>query len=173
MSTKHLSATFFYFTGIATLSAQAPTTALRQAGFNDSALTQLIHQIEQNAVMALLGLTLLTGVLCFACMCKSCGDLGKKKNNTRISSMSVLLIAALGLGISGTGCTAAQKAQAANIRAAQVAEGRYCVCHAPQHNGFYNGVAGINNQYSCQNQSASQGKPFCKYCGQRVYNGHR
>lgn len=170
MSTKHLSAASFCFMTVATLSAQTPAAALRNAGINGSDLENLIHQIEDNAIIALLIITVLTGLLFVLC---ACAGLNKKPKNPRISSPALLLVVAAGLSIFGNSCTAAQKAQAADIRAAQFAEGHYCVCHAPQQNNSYNSIGGMNNQYPYQNHSTSQAKAFCKYCGHRVYNGNR
>lgn len=173
MTSKFLSTAILSFVGIATLPAQNLVTALHHAGAKDSTLDNLVGQLTQNAFMALLGMVVLMGIAWMFCIWNACARLNQKPKNANTSSLFVLLCVAAGLSMFGSSCTAAQQAQAANIQAARAAEGGYCVCHAPLDNRHYYGNSGLNNRFSHDNDSNYTGRPFCRQCGQRIYQRNR
>ena len=173
MTSKFLSTAILSFVGIATLPAQNLVTALHHAGAKDSTLDNLVDQLTQNAVTALLGMVVLMGIAWIFCIWNACAGLNRKQKNPPAPSLPLLLLVAAGLGIFGSSCTAAHRAQAADIQAARAAEGGHCVCHAPFDNRNYYGNAGLNNRYPSQNYSHDTGRPFCRQCGQRVYQRNR
>lgn len=173
MTSKFLPTAILSFVSIATLPAQNLATAFRHAGMKDSTLDHLVNQLTQNAFAALLGMVLLMGIAWIFCVWNACAELNKKIKNASTSSLLVLLCVTVGLSIFGSSCTAAQKAQAADIQAARAAEGGHCVCHAPLDNRYYYGNAGMNNRYPSQDHSNDTGRPFCRQCGRRVYARNR
>ncbi len=173
MTPKFLSTAILSFVGIATLPAQNMVTALHHAGAKESTLDTLVGQLTQNAFMALLGMVVLMGVVWIFCIGNACAGLNKKQKNAPASTLFLCLCVATGLSVFGSSCTAAQKAQAADIQAARAAEGGYCVCHAPLDNRHYYGNSGVNNRFSHDNDSNYTGRPFCRQCGQRIYQRNR
>ena len=157
----------------APLFAQNPATTLRSAGLDDSTLGNLVSQLQQNALLALLGMVILMGLAWLFCIWNACAGLNSKPKNAPAPSLPLLLLVAAGLSVFGSSCSAAQQAQAADIQAARAAEGSHCVCHAPFDNRNYYRNSGLNNRYPSQDYSNDTGRPFCRQCGQRIYYRNR
>jgi len=168
MTTKLFCAATLSFIGIATLSGQNLSMPLQHTGVNESNVGSLVSQLGQNALTVLLGMVVLMSLVGVFCIGNACVGLKKKPKNAPASSLLLCLCVAAGLSVCGSGCTAAQKAQAAEIHAARAAEGGICVCHAPLDNHNYYGNSGLSSRYS-----NDIGRPFCRQCGQRIYYRNR
>lgn len=155
--------------GIETLSAQAPTVAFRAAVVNESSLGNLVGQLTQNALVVLVGIVLLMGIAWLFGIWNACAELNKKTKNAHKPSLSIILCLAAGLSVFGSSCTLAQQARAADIQAARTSEGGHCACHASSDNRPYaTGYAEGYNQYPYRS-NIGMNRPFCKQCGQRIY----
>ena len=160
---------FLFFAGI-NLFIQASLFANRPDGLHNPVqagadVNHIVDLLEQNSLMAFLGMTLLAGFIAFFCIGKCCTDLVKKTKKSRISSLSLLIIVVVGLSVAGSSCSAIQQAQLGNMP-----EGSPCICRPTQpYSQYPYGRAGINNQHPHHDLSAAQGSGFCKYCGRRVY----
>jgi hypothetical protein len=172
MVSKFILAAALVFMGFNTVTAQAPGTTLHHAGVNDSNLSGLVNQLGQNALLVLLGIVALMSLVWLFYIWNACVGINKKQKPTSISLLLLLFLLAAGMNVCGSSCTAAQQARAADICAAQAAEGGYCMGHAPCNNRPYYGYVGAYNQYPYNNTSIGSGRPFCRQCGLRVYNNN-
>lgn len=172
MTTKLFFAATLSLISSAGLSAQNPTH-LHFVDKDSSGIAGLADILGQNALTVLLGMVVLMGVAWIFCIGNACAGLNKKQQNARVSSLFLCLCVAAGLSMCGSSCTAAQKAQAADIQAARAAEGPHSVCHAPLDNRNYCGNSGLNNRYFNYDYSNDTGRPFCRQCGQRIYYRNR
>lgn len=171
MTVKHLSAASFLWVGATTLSAQSSTLMFQKAGVNETNLGNLVGQLSQNALVVLVGMVLLMGIIWLFCICKACATLNKRTKNAHTLSLSIVLCVATNLSMLGSSCTATQRARVTDIQAALTADGNYCACPASPDNRQQYGYAGMYNQYP--RHASYNGKPFCRRCGQRIYDRNR
>ncbi len=165
MSNKFFFTVITYGVGTAALSAQA-TSAFYSAPMEQTALTGIVDDLSQHALFALLGAIVFAGVIYVAYVWKHCNDLSVKRKNTTHSQSIALVLFVAGLSAFGSSCTTAQRAQAADIRAAQAAENRNCPM-----NQHYDEPANMAfNSRSLYNGYSNWYAPsFCKFCGKRIY----
>lgn len=160
MANKHFFTVITYGVSLASLSAQA-SGAFHSAPMEQTTLPGVVDDLSQHALFALLGAIGLAGVLYIAYVWKHCSDLSPKRKNIHPQSMLLVLFVA-GLSALSSSCTTAQRAQAADLRAAEAAEYRHCPSPY-QHRNYAN--IPFDNIYS-----NGHGTSYCRYCGQKIAN---
>ncbi len=171
MTAKLLLCCAFTMTGSGVLFAQAPAS-LHTAQADALDLHNTVRLLEQNALLALIGAVGLMAMVWLCSVINACKDLNKPQKNTPKPFTSLLILVA-GLSVFCGSCSVAQQARVADIQAARAAEGGHCVCPAPFYNRNYYGNSGLNNRYPNYNYSNDTGRPFCRQCGQRIYDRNR
>jgi|GEM_PF-2354193 len=159
MRNKLVFTTIISSASAASLSAQAPTE-MHPPQIVDM---NVISLMEQNALLASIGILVLIGILWICYVLNECATLNKPTGN-RNRSLMTLLILVVGLCAFCSSCTVAQRARMAQSRAA-MAENHYCTCPA-QHDQANYANAYFNNRYA--SNSNWQGPAFCRYCGHRM-----
>jgi hypothetical protein len=134
---------------------------------NGSAVSDIVGQLGHNGLMILLGAVVLMGLIWICYISKACADLGKQPKSNYRSSV-FLLLPVIGLCASLESCSPAQLARAAQYKNAADAENRYCVCPA-RHQGLNQGYNIAGNFSLPVGYSGSFSQPFCKHCGQRIF----
>jgi len=151
--------------GTVSLSAQTPSH-FHSKPMEQSALADSVSTLTQAALFTLLGAIALGGAIFIWWVWKSCADLKQPQINARKSYLHLLILVA-GLSTFGSSCTAAQRARAADIRAAQAAENRtYQMnqhCSHPSNSRY-------NNRSPYYGYSNWQHPSFFRCCGQRMAN---
>lgn len=137
-------------------------------GLNASALNGVIEQLGYNGLMILLGAVVFMGLIWISYISKECSHLGDISKSARKPSV-FLLLPLIGLCASLESCSTAQLAQAAKYHNATAQENRFCVCPA-QHNGVNRGYNAAGNFSLPIGYSGSFSQPFCKHCGQRIFD---
>ncbi|MBL7827242.1 MAG: hypothetical protein JNJ57_11465 [Saprospiraceae bacterium] len=130
-------------------------------------ISKTVDLLSQNALLALLGMVALLGFLWVFNVWNECGRMNKQVKRNRL--FSVVLCCFMGAQVLTTGCTAAQRVQAADIEAARKAEKNYCACHPSLDNRTSSMNSGIFNRYPYSNFANGECKTFCRHCGLKVY----
>lgn len=134
-----------------------------------SELTNIVTQLESNALLFLLGAAVLMGIAWFAYVFRTCADLNK--NTPKMKGNVLFLLGMLALpGITGSGCSSTQLARAAEMRAAQATESSNCICQSAAPNNLYYGMSGMYNLTPYYTNSNAFNRPVCKRCGRPVAN---
>lgn len=137
-----------------------------------SELSTLLGQLEYSALLFLLGAAALMGIAWISYVFKTCSGLNKNPRNTK-SNLLFLLAMLAGLGIAGSGCSSTQLTRAAEMRAAQEAEGANCICQSAAPNNVYYGMSGMYNLTPYYTNSTAFDRPVCRRCGRPVaYRSH-
>ncbi len=163
MAIKFLFTGTLSFVGASILSAQS-TAALHTEQLGDVNTMNAISQLEQNALMALIGAVVLMGLMWICSVWKACAGLNQPRRNVRKSSINSLILIA-GLSVFFGSCTVEQRAMAARYRIAAAAESRTCPC---PHEYVNHANMSFNNRYSSTAYSNLYGPSFCRFCGKRL-----
>lgn len=139
----------------ASLSAQAPT----EIHLPQVVDANVINLLEQNALLASIGIIALMGISWICYVLNECATLKKPTGNKNRPLMTLLLLV-VGLCTFCSSCTVEQRAAAAQSQAA-MSKNYYCTC-SPQHDQPH-----YSNAYFTSS-SNWQGPVFCKYCGHRI-----
>lgn len=131
-------------------------------GLGSSEMTNIVDQLEHNALLALLGVVVLLVILYICLVLKACTGLNLIQKNTHN-----LLLLVLGLSSFCSSCSVEQQAMAAQYRASEAAKHRNYESTC-QH-GNYSNIPFIN-RYPSIGYSNWPSPSFCRYCGQRVFN---
>lgn len=123
-------------------------------------MTNIVSQLEYNALLALLGAVVLMGIIYICHVSKVCADLNQPQKNIRS-----LLILVAGLGAFCSSCSAEQQALAAQYQPRE--EYRSCPLN---HQDTGQTDSAFNNRYPSIGYSNWYGPAYCKYCGRRVSN---
>jgi cytochrome bd-type quinol oxidase subunit 2 len=153
-------------TGITQGIYQASST-VRDLDTKSPELTNIINQLENNALIILLGMVVLMGIIWICMIGKACTELRQKPKSIRVSVLPLLLFVA-GLSVLGSSCSATQRAMADEMREEQSAKNPACVCptrHIPNYHGFGQG----KNYYPYDSYSNWHTSSICKHCGKRIF----
>jgi hypothetical protein len=143
------------------------SNTVRDLNTKSPELTNIISQLENNALFILLGMVVLMGIIWICTICKSCTELRQKPKSIRVSALPLLLFVT-GLSVLGSSCTATQRAMTDEMRAAQETENPACVCpmrHIPNYNGF----GQSKSCYPYDSYSNWHTSSICKHCGKRIF----
>ena len=146
---------------------QASST-VRDLNTKSPELTNIISQLENNALFILLGMVVLMGIIWICMIGKACAELRQKPKSIHVSTLPLLLFVA-GLSTLSSSCSVTQRAMADEMHAAQAAENPACVCpmrHIPINN---HGLGQSKNYYPYDSYSNWHTSPTCKYCGKRTF----
>jgi hypothetical protein len=149
-----------YGVSMASLSAQVPSQFHVTQQPN---CASIVDCLAQNALLLILGIVVFMGVCwCYFIFTEYTSLLRKEQKNGHWPAMSLLAFA-LAMSISGSSCTAAQRARAAEYRAAQEVENRRCPMN--QHRNEQENTS-FNNRSFYNGYSNWHGHAYCRFCGQ-------
>jgi hypothetical protein len=137
-------------------------------GMGDPDMAGIVGELEQSALMALIGAVVFIGLVWICYVSKECARLSKPQENARRPFMTLLILVAA-LSVFCGSCTVEQRAMAAQYRA--TADAERGTCPSLFHTGN-DEDSPFNNSHPYDGYSGSgYGPSFCKHCGQRIYNG--
>ncbi len=161
MTAKFLFTSTFSLIGISLLSAQT-SAALHTEQLLDLNTMDTLHQLEQNALLALIGAVVLMALLWICSVAKACTELNQPQKSPGRSSM-MLLILITGLSVFCGSCSAGRWEQAARYRMAMKSEFRDSPC---AHQSMHPMNIPANNPYPSNGYSNGLGPSVCGVCGQ-------
>jgi hypothetical protein len=163
--TRHNGLTvLFFFSAIAIVPAQTTLSHATTVDITNPAIFAvlgIVDLLQQYALSSLTTFVLILGLAWMGYLCYGFLSL-KKPYKSKVTIFSLLLFAGIGLSTLGSSCTAAQRARAADIRAAQATD--FGSCPMNQHIDAQAHSAYTYNQ----GYGNWRGPVHCRRCGQRL-----
>lgn len=147
--------------------AQGVYTTAGQA--REMGITNIVGQLEYNALIALLGAVVLMGIIFIGHVSKACADLDRPRVNDRRPLFSLLILVAE-LSAICSSCSVEQQAMAERYRDAAAAKND--PCPFSNRHEYYANIP-YNNGFPSNRYSNAHSPSICKYCGQRVSNSRK
>ena len=167
MTAKHFFTCSIFCLGSNFLFAQS-SLVLQTKNPDGMEVMNAIQFLEQNALIALIGIVIFIGLIWLSAVLNACTALKKPQKQSSSPSIPLLIMVA-GLSIFCSSCSVEQRARAAQYRVAAAAEYRSCPL---RHRHESNVNIPFNNRYYATSSSNLYGPVLCKHCGYKIRGGY-